>query len=144
MLNLIYLLNIINNAIILKKKIIKVKNINYFLLNILKKLQYLNIINFFNINLLNKKSEIMIYVNNNNNKLLLNSKIKNISKLNRFIYYKYEDLIKLRSLDHFNNYILSISNKKIEFNNNNSIVTIDEAIAKKTGGILLFKIIIKN
>lgn len=139
MINLIYILNIINNAIILKKKIIKIKNINYFLLNILKKLQYLNIINFFNINILNQKSEIMIYINNNNNKLLLNSKIKNISTLNRFIYYKYEDLIKLRSLDHFNNYILSISS----YNNNNNIVTIDEAIAKKIGGILLFKIIVK-
>ena len=63
------------------------------------------------------------------------TKIICITKPSKYIYYSKNDLIKLRSMDMFNDYILSIDHNKT------AIVTIDDAIRLNKGGLLLLKVI---
>lgn len=131
MLTLVTIINIINNAILARKSKIVIFKFNEFSLNILKVLQRINVIESFIINSTFTTCKIYLYTNN-----IFFSKIICITKPNKFIYYSNKDLLKLRSIDLFNDYILSIENSK-----NQAIVTIDEAIRLNKGGLLLLKII---
>ena len=131
MLILINLVNSLNNAINYKKDKIIVKKINIVSLKILQILQSLNIIESFKIS--GTLDNCVIYLNTYLNQQYL-SKILMISKPSRYIYYKLDELINLRSNDSFNDYILSINDKTI------NIVTIDDAIRLHKGGLLLLKI----
>ena len=131
MLILINLINNLNNAINYKKDKIIVKKINIVSLKILQILQSLNIIESFKIS--GTLDNCVIYLNTYLNQHYL-SKILMISKPSRYIYYKLDELINLRSNDSFNDYILSINDKTI------NIVTIDDAIRLHKGGLLLLKI----
>lgn len=130
MLTLIYIINSINNAIIHKKSKVIVKRFNNLSLNVLKILQNLNIIESFIIN--NSFTECKIYLYTYVNYF---TKIICITKPSKYIYYSKNDLIKLRSMDMFNDYILSIDHNKT------AIVTIDDAIRLNKGGLLLLKVI---
>lgn len=130
MLTLIYIINAINNAIMHKKSKVIVKRFNNLSLNVLKILQNLNIIESFIIN--NSFTECKIYLYTYVNYF---TKIICITKPSKYIYYSKNDLIKLRSMDMFNDYILSIDHNKT------AIVTIDDAIRLNKGGLLLLKVI---
>ena len=130
MLTLIYIINSINNAIMHKKSKVIVKRFNNLSLNVLKILQNLNIIESFIIN--NSFTECKIYLYTYVNYF---TKIICITKPSKYIYYSKNDLIKLRSMDMFNDYILSIDHNKT------AIVTIDDAIRLNKGGLLLLKVI---
>lgn len=130
MLTLIYIINSINNAIMHKKSKVIVKRFNNLSLNVLKILQNLNIIESFIIN--NSFTECKIYLYTYVNYF---TKIICITKPSKYIYYSKNDLIKLRSIDMFNDYILSIDHNKT------AIVTIDDAIRLNKGGLLLLKVI---
>ena len=54
--------------------------------------------------------------------------------LSNYIYYSINDLIHLRSIDTYNDYIISINDK------NSTIINIDDAIRLHKGGLLLLKI----
>lgn len=128
MYTLINIINIININISLKKYKINVKKFNRLSLSVLKILQNLNIIESFILS--PNLKDCIIYLNSN-----MLFKLINISKSNRYIYFTLQELIKLRTNDLFNDYIISINNKT------NSIVTIDDAIRLQKGGLLLVKII---
>ena len=130
MLTLIYIINSINNAIMHKKSKVILKRFNNLSLNVLKILQNLNIIESFIIN--NSFTECKIYLYTYVNYF---TKIICITKPSKYIYYSKNDLIKLRSVDMFNDYILSIDHNKT------TIVTIDDAIRLNKGGLLLLKVI---
>lgn len=130
MLTLIYIINSINNAIMHKKSKVILKRFNNLSLNVLKILQNLNIIESFIIN--NSFTECKIYLYTYVNFF---TKIICITKPSKYIYYSKTDLIKLRSIDMFNDYILSIDHNKT------TIVTIDDAIRLNKGGLLLLKVI---
>lgn len=127
---LLNLVNSLNNAFLLNFSKIYIKKFNTLSLNTLQLFQELNIIDSF---LLNLDQQICIVFLKKNKKTL--NKIINISKPSRFIYYNLNELMKLRSVDLFNNYIVSINSEK------NTIVTIDTAISLHKGGLLLFKIV---
>lgn len=131
MLTLVTIINVINNAILAKKSKVVIFKFNNFSLNVLKILQELNVIESFILNSTFTNCKIYLYTNNK-----FFNKIICITKPSKFIYYSKNDLIRLRSLDLFNDYILSIDNYK-----NKAIVTIDEAIRLNKGGLLLLKII---
>lgn len=131
MLTLVSIINIINNAILARKSKVIIFKFNNFSLNVLKVLQELNVIESFIIDSSFTSCKIYLYTTN-----FFFNKIICITKPSKFIYYSKNDLIKLRSLDLFNDYILSIDNYK-----NKAIVTIDEAIRLNKGGLLLLKII---
>ena len=131
MLTLVSIINIINNAILGRKSKVIIFKFNNFSLNVLKVLQELNVIESFIIDSSFTTCKIYLYTTN-----FFFNKIICITKPSKFIYYSKNDLIKLRSLDLFNDYILSIDNYK-----NKAIVTIDEAIRLNKGGLLLLKII---
>ena len=101
-------------------------------LEILMVLQRLNIIESFLLNDTFTKCHIYFHNKKGYNYF---SKIICVSKPSRYIYYNINDLIKLRSIDTYNNYILSINDKM------HTIVDIDEAINLHKGGLLLLKII---
>lgn len=128
MYTLINIINIINININLKKYKINIKKFNRLSLSVLKILQNLNIIESFILS--SNFKDCIIYLNSN-----ISFKLINISKSNRYIYFTLQELIKLRTNDLFNDYIISINNKT------NSIVTIDDAIRLQKGGLLLVKII---
>lgn len=130
MLTLIYIINSINNAIMHKKSKVIIKRFNNLSLNVLKILQNLNVIESFIIN--NSFTECKIYLYTYVNYF---TKIICITKPSKYIYYSKSDLIKLRSMDMFNDYILSIDHNKT------AIVTIDDAIRLNKGGLLLLKVI---
>lgn len=130
MLTLIYIINSINNAIMHKKSKVIIKRFNNLSLNVLKILQNLNVIESFIIN--NSFTECKIYLYTYVNYF---TKIICITKPSKYIYYSKNDLIKLRSMDMFNDYILSIDYNKT------AIVTIDDAIRLNKGGLLLLKVI---
>lgn len=130
MLTLIYIINSINNAIMHKKSKVIIKRFNNLSLNVLKILQNLNVIESFIIN--NSFTECKIYLYTYVNYF---TKIICITKPSKYIYYSKNDLIKLRSMDMFNDYILSIDHNKT------TIVTIDDAIRLNKGGLLLLKVI---
>lgn len=130
MIILINLINLLNNAILLKKSKIIIYKFNTLSLKILDILQNLNIIESYIIS--NNFNNCYIFFNKVNYQFF---KILNISKSNRYIYYTFNDLVKLRSVDLYNDYIISINDKK------NPIVTIDDAIYLHKGGLLLLKII---
>ncbi len=130
MLTLIYIINSINNAIMHKKSKVIIKRFNNLSLNVLKILQNLNVIESFIIN--NSFTECKIYLYTYVNYF---TKIICITKPSKYIYYSKNDLIKLRSMDMFNDYILSIDHNKT------AIVTIDDAIRLNKGGLLLLKVI---
>lgn len=130
MIILLNLINSLNNAILLNKNKINIIKFNTLSLRTLAILQKLNIIESFIISSDLKKCSI--FLNKNFSKIIA------ISKPNRYIYYSLNDLIKLRSTDLFNDYIVSINNKE------NTIVTIDDAIYLHKGGLLLFKILKTN
>ena len=130
MLTLIYIINSINNAIMHKKSKVIIKRFNNLSLNVLKILQNLNVIESFLIN--NSFTECKIYLYTYVNYF---TKIICITKPSKYIYYSKNDLIKLRSMDMFNDYILSIDHNKT------AIVTIDDAIRLNKGGLLLLKVI---
>ena len=130
MLTLIYIINSINNAIMHKKSKVIIKRFNNLSLNVLKILQNLNVIESFIIN--NSFTECKIYLYTYINYF---TKIICITKPSKYIYYSKNDLIKLRSMDMFNDYILSIDHNKT------AIVTIDDAIRLNKGGLLLLKVI---
>lgn len=130
MLTLIYIINSINNAIMHKKSKVIIKRFNNLGLNVLKILQNLNVIESFIIN--NSFTECKIYLYTYVNYF---TKIICITKPSKYIYYSKNDLIKLRSMDMFNDYILSIDHNKT------AIVTIDDAIRLNKGGLLLLKVI---
>lgn len=130
MIILLNLINSLNNAILLNKNKLNIIKFNTLSLRTLAILQKLNIIESFIISSDFKKCSI--FLNKNFSKIIA------ISKPNRYIYYSLNDLIKLRSTDLFNDYIVSINNKE------NTIVTIDDAIYLHKGGLLLFKILKTN
>ena len=130
--NLIYTINTLNNAVLLKKFKVVLTNFNILTLNILVMFQKLNIIDSFLINDTSTLCTIYLSATNNFNFF---QKIVCISKPNKYIYYQLTDLVKLRSIDLYNDYILSINNS------NHTIINIDEAIRLHTGGLLLLKII---
>ena len=130
MLTLIYIINSINNAIMHKKSKVIIKRFNNLSLNVLKILQNLNVIESFIIN--NSFTECKIYLYTYVNYF---TKIICITKPSKYIYYSKNDLIKLRSMDMFNDYILSIDHNKT------AIVTIDDAIRLNKGVLLLLKVI---
>ena len=130
MLTLIYIINSINNAIMHKKSKVIIKRFNNLSLNVLKILQNLNVIESFIIN--NSFTECKIYLYTYVNYF---TKIICITKPSKYIYYSKNDLIKLRSMDMFNDYILSIDHNKT------AIVTIDDAIRLNKVVLLLLKVI---
>lgn len=130
MLTLIYVINSINNAIMQKKSKVILKRFNNLSLNVLKVLQNLNIIESFIINDSFTECKVYLYTYVN-----FFTKIICVTKPSKYIYYSKNDLIKLRSIDMFNDYILSIDHNKT------AIVTIDDAIRLNKGGLLLLKVI---
>ena len=131
MLYLVYLINNLNSAIRLKKSYIFITKFNSLTLAILNILQKLNIIESFLIN--TDFTKCTVYFNNIKSDVS-DRKIICISKPNRYIYYSINDLIHLRSMDTYNDYIISINNK------NSTIINIDDAIRLHKGGLLLLKI----
>ena len=132
MLYLVYLVNSLNSAIRLRKSSVIITKFNSLTLAILKILQKLNIIESFLIN--PDFTKCTVFFNNNIKSDVLDRKIICISKPNRYIYYSINDLIHLRSIDTYNDYIISINNK------NSTIINIDDAIRLHKGGLLLLKI----
>ena len=128
MLYLVYLVNSLNSAIRLRKSSVIITKFNSLTLAILKILQKLNIIESFLINPDFTKCTVFF---NNIKSDVLDRKIICISKPNRYIYYSINDLIHLRSIDTYNDYIISINNK------NSTIINIDDAIRLHKGGLLL-------
>lgn len=127
-----YMINTLNNAILLKKTKISLTKFNSFTLNILTILQRLNIIESFLVNDSFTKCTVFFTNTNANNYF---QKIICISKSNRLIYMTVNDLQKLRSVDLYNDYIISINDT------NHTIINIDEAIRRHKGGLLLLKIL---
>lgn len=130
MLTLVYVINSINNAIACKKSKVILTRFNNLSLNVLKILQNLNIIESFIINDSFTKCKVYLYTYTN-----FFTKIICITKPSKYIYYSKNDLMKLRSIDMFNTYILSIDHNKT------TIVTIDDAIRLNKGGLLLLKVV---
>lgn len=130
MLTLIYAINSINNGILLCQKKIKLTKFNALTLNVLVSLQKLNIIESFLINNTNTYCTIFFF-----DKIPFFQKIICISKPNKYIYYKFSDLVKLRTIDLYNDYILSVNMP------NQTIINIDDAIKFHLGGLMLLKII---
>ena len=130
MLTLIYVINSINNDKKKKKSKVILKRFNNLSLNVLKVLQNLNIIESFIINDSFTECKVYLYTYVN-----FFTKIICVTKPSKYIYYSKNDLIKLRSIDMFNDYILSIDHNKT------AIVTIDDAIRLNKGGLLLLKVI---
>ena len=113
-----------------KKSKVILKRFNNLSLYVLKVLQNLNIIESFIINDSFTECKVYLYTYVN-----FFTKIICVTKPSKYIYYSKNDLIKLRSIDMFNDYILSIDHNKT------AIVTIDDAIRLNKGGLLLLKII---
>lgn len=132
MLSLIYLVNIINNSLGIRRYKVTIQKFNRLCINVLYSLQKMNLIDSFLISSDFCKCDIFLNTKNNTSFI---SKIICISKPNKYVYYSVNDLIKLRSLDLFNDYILSCN--LIGY----KILNIDEAIRLHTGGLLLLKII---
>lgn len=132
MLTLVKLINTLNNAVLLKKYKVVIKHFNTFCLNILNILQQLNIIDSFLVNETFTSCIIFLNITTNNNFF---QKILCVSKPHKFIYCTVADLIKLRSIDLYNDYILSVNDT------NHTIINIDAAIRQNKGGLLLLKII---
>lgn len=132
MLNLIYLTNNLNTAFHLKKSEIIINKFNSLCLNVLRTLQELNIIESF---LVDSNFENCKIFFNNIKSSSIEKKIINITKPNRYIYYSINDLINLRTMDLYNDYIISINDQF------HTIINIDKAIALHKGGLLLLKII---
>lgn len=132
MLNLIYLTNNLNTAFHLKKSEIIINKFNSLCLNVLRTLQELNIIESF---LVDSNFENCKIFFNNIKSSSIEKKIINITKSNRYIYYSINDLINLRTMDLYNDYIISINDQF------HTIINIDKAIALHKGGLLLLKII---
>ena len=127
-----YMVNTLNNAILLKKTKVQLTKFNSFILNILTILQRLNIIESFLVNDTFTVCTVFFTTSTSNNYF---QKIICISKANRLVYMSLTDLQKLRSVDLYNDYILSINDTS------HTIINIDEAIRKHTGGLLLLKIL---
>lgn len=127
-----YMVNTLNNAILLKKTKVQLTKFNSFILNILTILQRLNIIESFLVNNTYTTCTVFFTTSTSNNYF---QKIICISKANRLVYMSLTDLQKLRSVDLYNDYILSINDTS------HTIINIDEAIRKHTGGLLLLKIL---
>ena len=132
MLNLIYLTNKLNIAFHLKKSEITIYKFNSLCLNVLRILQELNIIESF---LVNSSFESCKIFFNNIKSSNIEKKIINITKPNRYIYYSINDLINLRAIDLYNDYIISVNDQY------HTIINIDKAIYLHKGGLLLLKII---
>lgn len=130
MLTLVYAINSINNGILLHQKKIKLTKFNTLTLNILVILQQLNIIESFLIDVTNTYCTIYFY-----DTMPFFQKLICISKPNKYIYYKFSDLVKLRTIDLYNDYILSVNMP------NHTIINIDDAIKFHVGGLMLLKII---
>ena len=122
-----YMVNTLNNAILLKKTKVQLTKFNSFILNILTILQRLNIIESFLVNNTYTTCTVFFTTSTSNNYF---QKIICISKANRLVYMSLTDLQKLRSVDLYNDYILSINDTS------HTIINIDEAIRKHTGGLL--------
>jgi len=127
-----YMVNTLNNAILLKKTKVQLTKFNNFILNILTILQRLNIIESFLVNDTFTVCTVFFTTSTSNNYF---QKIICISKANRLVYMTISDLQKLRSVDLYNDYILSVNDT------NQTIINIDEAIRKHIGGLLLLKIL---
>ena len=127
-----YMVNTLNNAILLKKTKVQLTKFNSFILNILTILQRLNIIESFLVNNTYTICTVFFTTSTSNNYF---QKIICISKANRLVYMTLSDLQKLRSVDLYNDYILSVNNT------NQTIINIDEAIRRRIGGLLLLKIL---
>ena len=127
-----YMVNTLNNAILLKKTKVQLTKFNSFILNILTILQRLNIIESFLVNDTFTVCTVFFTTSTSNNYF---QKIICISKANRLVYMTISDLQKLRSVDLYNDYILSVNDT------NQTIINIDEAIRKHIGGLLLLKIL---
>lgn len=132
MLTLVKIINTLNNAVLLKKYKVVIKHFNTFSLNVLKLLQQLNIIDSYLVN--DTFTTCIIFLNTATNNVFF-QKILCISKPHKFIYCTVADLIKLRSIDLYNDYILSINDT------NHTIINIDTAIRQNKGGLLLLKVI---
>lgn len=131
MLYLVYLVNKLNSAFTLKKSYIFITKFNSLTIAILNILQKLTIIESYLVNSDFTKCTIFF----NNIKIYnTNKKIICISKPSRYIYYSINDLINLRSIDTYNDYILSINDR------HSTIINIDDAIRLHKGGLLLLKI----
>jgi hypothetical protein len=122
-------INCINTAIILKKSVVILTRFNTYLFKILSYLQKIHVIESYRIN--DTSTKCYIYLNVQTNV----KKIKCISTSNRLIFYSLKDLIKLRSMDPFNDYVLTINRTFA------SIQNIDSVIELQRGGLLLLKII---
>jgi len=131
MLYLVYLVNNLNTAFHLQKSFITITKFNSLTLAILNILQKLNVIESF---LINTNFTTCTIFFNNIKYYISSKKIICISKPNRYIYYSLNDLIHLRSIDTYNDYIISINNKTL------TIINIDDAIRLHKGGLLLLKI----
>jgi len=127
-----YMVNTLNNAILLKKTKVQLTKFNSFILNILTILQRLNIIESFLVNNTYTICTIFFTTSTSNNYF---QKIICISKANRLVYMTFADLQKLRSIDLYNDYILSVNDT------NQTIINIDEAIRRHIGGLILLKIL---
>lgn len=127
-----YMINTLNNAILLKKTKVQLTKFNSFILNILTILQRLNIIESFLVNNTYTICTIFFTTSTSNNYF---QKIICISKANRLVYMTFADLQKLRSIDLYNDYILSVNDT------NQTIINIDEAIRRHIGGLILLKIL---
>lgn len=132
MLTLVKLVNTLNNAVLLKKYKVVIYHFNTFCLNILNIFQQLNIIDSFLIN--DTYTNCIIFLNTTTNKNFF-QKILCVSKPHKLVYCTVQDLIKLRSNDLYNDYILSINDT------NHTIINIDSAIRQNKGGLLLLKIL---
>ena len=127
-----YMVNTLNNAILLKKTKVQLTKFNNFILNILTILQRLNIIESFLVNDTFTVCTVFFTTSTSNNYF---QKIICISKANRLVYMTFADLQKLRSIDLYNDYILSVNDT------NQTIINIDEAIRRHIGGLILLKIL---
>ena len=127
-----YMVNTLNNAILLKKTKVQLTKFNSFILNILTILQRLNIIESFLVNNTYTICTVFFTTSTSNNYF---QKIICISKANRLVYMTLSDLQKLRSVDLYNDYILSVNDT------NQTIINIDEAIRRHIGGLILLKIL---
>lgn len=132
MLTLVKLVNTLNNAVLLKKYKVVIYHFNTFCLNILNIFQQLNIIDSFLIN--DTYTNCIIFLNTTTNTNFF-QKILCVSKPHKLVYCTVQDLIKLRSNDLYNDYILSINDT------NHTIINIDSAIRQNKGGLLLLKIL---
>ena len=91
-----YMVNTLNNAILLKKTKVQLTKFNSFILNILTILQRLNIIESFLFNNTYTICTVFFTTSTSNNYF---QKIICISKANRLVYMTLSDLQKLRSVD---------------------------------------------